>query len=1122
MSRPAARADAGELPGGTVTFLLTDVVGSTRLWDREPARMDHAVRRQLQLIDGAVSAHGGMRPVEQGEADSTVSIFARAADGIAAALDAQRALLGERWPDGLVLPVRAALHSARGRDAGDHHGAALNRCARLRAMARGGQILVSRATADLVEGDLPGESRMLDLGTHRLRGLRRPEQVFAVAHPDLPAIDAPTRSPGSGPTNLPAEASTFIGRERELAGLRRTLAGARLLTLTGTGGCGKTRLALRCARTVLDRFPDGVWWVELATVTDPALLGEVVSAAIGVQPLPAVSAAEALATHLASARALVLLDNCEHLVGECAELSERLLEGCPELSVIATSREPLGVAGEVTRRVPSMSTPPEAPAHGEATITGFDAVRLFRDRAAQVRDGFEVTRENSDAVAAICRGLDGIPLAIELAAARVRMLSCAQIASGLDDRFRLLNGGARVALPRQRTLRASVEWSHDLLTDHERILLRRLGVFSGGFSLALCEQTCADGEIRAGWVLDLLTSLVDRSMVVVEAAGGEPRYRLLETIRQFALDRLDAAGEVEALRDRHRDTLLRLAERVAPELIGSRQAEAIATLDAEAANLEAAVAWGVESETALRLCAALALWWRFSGRLGDGDAALARVLDAAGPRPTPLRARVLWGRAYVNLARDLERAERCASAAAELAERLGEPSTQARALTVLATIRVFDDLPVAAGAARRACEVATAAGDDFALADAVQLLGVTRWSQDDYTAASGHFEQALALARRIGHNENASWCLLFDAMTPFGGPDLGRRRAGLEAGLAIAEQTGEPACDGFGNAWLARIDVWSGDAARARERVEAALRRVVTAGAGEAVGVLREALALALAAEGDRDRARRILRDLIAGRGAPAWTIVQARCLLAGLERIAGNAEEAWRLAGRALSTAERVGSPLLVALARHEQSPLAAARGEWAVAGSLAHASLVTFFEQGHHLFVPDALEAVAEVAAGLGRPTGATRLLATAGRWRRELGTVRRRGESGRWQALELGLRERLGEAGYEEASEEGRRLTLADAVAYAGRARGERKRPPSGWESLTPAELEVVRHVAEGLTNPEIGERMFIERSTVKTHLVHIYAKLSLKNRSELVAAAARRSPPRDASTPSRPGP
>jgi predicted ATPase len=407
---------------------------------------------------------------------------------------------------------------------------------------------------------------------------------------------AVTPQPAAGPNNLPVALTSFVGRERELGELRETLAATRVLTLTGPGGCGKTRLALRAAFEMLDRFPAGVWWVELASLADDQLVAAALAEALGVRPLPGATELQASCAYLASRRALVILDNCEHLAGACAAAAEALLQAGPDVVVLATGRAPLGVGGETDWRVPSLSLPEPGSEGSTEALAGSDAVSLFIERARNVRPRFALTDDNAASVARVCRELDGLPLAIELAAARVRMLSVEQIAARLSDRFQLLRGGPRTATERQQTLLASVDWSHDLLSADERLLLRRVAVFTGGFTLEGAERVCAGEGIDCERVFELLGSLVDQSLVIADERDSGVRYRLLETVRQYGIERLGEAGEEEAVRGRHRDFFLALSEQAGPHLETGRQREWLELLDPEAANLAAAIDYAMGSQ----------------------------------------------------------------------------------------------------------------------------------------------------------------------------------------------------------------------------------------------------------------------------------------------------------------------------------------------------------------------------------------------------------------------------------------------------------------------------------------------------------------------------------------------
>ena len=542
------------LPIGTVTFLLTDVEGSTRLWSSESAETMHAAMgRQLEILARAVDENEGVRPQEQGEGDSIVAAFARPSDALRAALAAQRALGAEAWPTRSPILVRMAIHTGEAelRDDANYAGQAIIRCARLRALGHGGQVLVSGATRDLAIDQVAAEFELRPLGEHRLRDLGRPEVVWQLAHPELRAEFPPLVSLDASPHNLPVVMAPFIGRLEEIDTLSELVRSNRLVTATGAGGAGKTRLAQQVGAHVLDEFTAGVWWVELAAVTPEGVEGAV-RLAIGMSDTMNVALEEAVRRKLDGRRSLLIIDNCEHVTGSVAPLVARLMSTAPTLHILATSRVTLDLPGELPWRVPSLALPDRHAALAVEVLSQFDAVRVFCDRARRARPNFRLDDDNGPAIAELCHRLDGIPLALELAAARCRMMSPMQILEGLDDSMRLLTGGSRALMPRQQTLEASIGWSVDLLTDAERVLLARLSVFVGGWALQAAETVCADSTLSSYAVFDALDRLVDHSLVTVSDAKRGSRFSMLETVCQFAWRMLSAeAGERSSVRDRH-------------------------------------------------------------------------------------------------------------------------------------------------------------------------------------------------------------------------------------------------------------------------------------------------------------------------------------------------------------------------------------------------------------------------------------------------------------------------------------------------------------------------------------------------------------------------------------------
>ncbi|MFP3915195.1 MAG: adenylate/guanylate cyclase domain-containing protein [Actinomycetota bacterium] len=624
-----------ERPSGTVTFLFTDVAGSTELWESDPEGMARSLAAHDRIVREAIAEHGGYVFATGG--DSYSASFPTAGQAAAAATAAQLALQSRSW-DGPPIRVRMGIHTgvAEERD-GDYFGVAVSRAARIMGLGHGGQIIMSAITADLL-GDSPARSAdLVDRGSHRLKGLVSSERVFELRHPDLPEIMEPVGSGHRGGSNLPEALTSFVGRTAEMEGISELLHGHRLITLTGVGGTGKTRLALEVARRRADRYPDGVWMAELAPVTDPDLVINQIADIWGLRAGEGTSLLDVLVTFLEYRKLLLVVDNCEHVVGAVSELMSRLLRTSPELAALATSRESLGVEGEMVFQVPSLGLPVS-----ERDAADSDAVKLFLDRLEQVRPGTAPTPDEMSAVVRICRRLDGIPLGLELAAARMRTLSPLELADRLEDSFRILAGGSKAALPRQRTLQATIDWSHDLLTPAEATVFRRLSVFAGGFDLEAAEAVGPGGEVEAWEVLDLVDQLVDKSLVVSVLSEGTTRFRMLEPIRQYARERLaaqDEATDVPLAHARHYASMLR---ELSVQLRSGGQGAAHAAVAADLDNIRSAL-------TALRsnrlygelwdMCFDLTLFWGQASMAMEALEFLLPALESNTSDPLPNEAR---------------------------------------------------------------------------------------------------------------------------------------------------------------------------------------------------------------------------------------------------------------------------------------------------------------------------------------------------------------------------------------------------------------------------------------------------------------------------------------------------
>jgi predicted ATPase/class 3 adenylate cyclase len=742
----------GELPSGTVTFLFSDIEGSTRLLHElgDGTYMD-VLAQHRQVLRAAFAAHNGIEIGTEG--DSFFVAFALASDAVAAAVKAQRGLEGGRVWVRMGLDAGEPLLTREG-----YVGMVVHRAARISAVAHGGQVLLSEAVAKLVEDRLPVDVGLRDLGHVRLKDLTKPEHVYQVLHPQLRESFPALRSLERTPNNLPQQLTSFVGREREQAEVRRLLQTARLVTLIGVGGLGKTRLSLQVAGEVIDEYAGGVWCVELAPLTEAALVAQAVALVLGVKEKPGRPLIESLIEYVKDRPLLLLLDNCEHLGPACAELVKRLLQAGEQLKVLATSRERLHVSGETTYPLAPLSVPgPQQTVTVEA-LTQYEAVRLFIARALAAQPTFQASPRNATAVADICRRLDGIPLALELAAARVGALSVEHIAVRLGDRFRLLTRGDQTKLPRQQTMRACIDWSYELLSEPERELLRRLTVFAG-WTLDAAEAVGAGGEIEQSDVLDLLTHLVEKSLVQFDAEHA--RYWLLETVRQYAREKLHESGGADSVLERHRNYFLALAEQgAAAEATDANLKHWTPLWQLESDNMRAALKWSIDNPTeaqeALRFCGALrSFWWR-SGRAREGgnwcEKALASPSDAKPSKPL-LEALITLGMTQ-NVTGNQTKATNSFEKALELSREIGAATREALVLRHLATVKAtLGQIETAESLYQQSIAINRAHGELSREAVSQTCLATLYINEGKFAAAEAPLDRAIALSQDLGDVE---------------------------------------------------------------------------------------------------------------------------------------------------------------------------------------------------------------------------------------------------------------------------------------------------------------------------------------------------------------------------------
>jgi predicted ATPase/class 3 adenylate cyclase/DNA-binding CsgD family transcriptional regulator len=1078
------------LPTGTVTLLLADVEGSTRLWQTQPEEMTAAIARLDHTVCDIIAAHDGVRPVEQGEGDSFVVAFARASDAVACALALQRAPLAP-------IRLRIGVHTGEVqlRDEGNYIGTTVNRTARLRDLAHGGQTILSGTTHDLVLDRLPADAWLTDLGTHDLRDLPRPERVVQLCHPDLRNDFPPLRTRETVVAqHLPVQFTSFVGREAEINDMRQILADNRLVTLTGAGGVGKTRLAVQVAAKIAGGFGGGVWLVDLAPITDPDLVPVAVIRALGLPDQPGRSTMDTLLRFVGDRRMLLVLDNCEHLLDACAALVVALLGGCPAVRLVATSREPIGVAGEVSWRVPSLSLADEA-------------IELFTDRARQVRPDFRLTDDNAASAAEICRRLDGVPLAIELAAARVRVLSLTEIRDGLHDRFRLLTGGARTAVRRQQTLRASVDWSHALLTQPERILFRRLAVFMGGFDLDAAQAIADGGEVERYQVLDLLTLLVDKSLVVAESTSGRTRYRLLETVRQYALEKLSESGEADAVRARHRDHFTAMAALLDTSARTGHE-QRLEQAETEIDNLRAAFAWSRENPDtglALALASSLQPLWLARGQIREGlawfDAALTDQNAHQAEVAPAVRALALADNAVLDAYAGATDSMEQALQALAIAREVDDPALLARALTACGGIAVYN-AEVARPYVAEAIGLARSIGDKWRLSQILYWQAFGAFLAGDPIATCAAAEEGRDLADAIGDrfvSRGCRWCLgVAQGMT--GDP------VGAVAQLREVVVEADAAHDVLWRCsalfMQAVMLAYHGDLSAARAAANSAVEAAAELG-GFYPGLAYGGLAVATLAAGDVAAADDALAAgwqhiSVLPKMAAIWSPSVAQAALARADLTAARR---WADDAVAATSGWHLSSALTT------RAGVAIAQDEPGQAERDAHEALATAASTRAYTFTPDTLECLAALAVDAGSYREAARLFGAADGIRQRIGQVRFKIFDAVNEASLATLRDAMSEKDFDSAWAEGVGLSTDEAIAYAQRRRGERKRPTSGWASLTPTERDVVRLVSEGLANNDIATRLFVSPRTVQTHLTHVYTKLGLTSRVQLAQEAAR---------------
>jgi predicted ATPase/class 3 adenylate cyclase/DNA-binding CsgD family transcriptional regulator/DNA-binding XRE family transcriptional regulator len=1051
-SKPQPTYPWNDLPTGTVTLLFTDMEGSTRLLQQLGDGYASLLAQCRHLLRAAFAPYNGQEVDTEG--DAFFVAFARATDAVAAAVAIQRALADHPWATGVSVRVRIGLHTGEPQlSAEGYTGLDVHHTARIMSVAYGGQILLSQTTRDLVEQHLPGGAYLQDLGEHRLKDLQRPSHLFQLSLADLPADFLPLKTLDRHLNNLPIEPTTFIGRGKEVTTLcdlvRR--AEVRLLTLTGPGGVGKTRLSLQVAAELSELFADGVFLVPLAPVSDPEQVVPAIAQTLSIgeagdQPLFTLVKSVLREKHL-----LLLLDNFEQVSDAAFQVAE-LLSACSRLKVLVTSRVGLHVRAEREFAVPPLSLPNLKHLPDPAALSQYEAVVLFIERARAARPDFQVTNTNAPAVAGICARLDGLPLAIELAAARIKHFSTQTLLSRLEQGLSILSGGARDLPTRQQTLRATIAWSYELLTPEDQHLFRRFAVFVDGCTWEAAEEVCAAAGRLKGDILEGLASLVDKSLLRqeewAEGAEAETRFWMLQTLREFGLECLISTGELEATCSGHASYYLARAEEAEPQLRGTESGKWFARLEQEHENHRAALSWLLEragmragsagqkehAEQAMRLCGALYWFWNIHGYYREGRSFLERALAVREGVAASVQVKVLYAATELAITQDdLERAEVLCRESLALSRELGDSADKATALF---------------------------------------QLGFIAWARCKYAEARAQLEEAVTLFQELGDTWSRARSLAYLARTFAAQGEYGRARARAEESLELSYALGNKGRIAIALCELARVRFLAqDDFAQAQALAEQSLALFRELGDTQYIAVLRSLLGEMRLIQGEQEQARALLEESVA----------------------------TFKELGDRWSTAES-----LLSFAR-----VAASQGELAAAHSRYQESVAIAREIDAKNLIASALEGAGAVVAAQGEPGWAARLWGTAQVLRAASGASQPPVYRADYERALASARSHLGEEAFAAAWAEGHSMTPEQALAAQTPLMGTLSREPSPVPpvkssttypgGLTAREVEVLRLVARGLTNEQVAEQLVISPRTVNTHLTSIYGKIGASSRS-----------------------
>ena len=1040
-----------DIPAGNITFLFTDIEGSTKLSQDFPEKLHVALERHNQILKEVLESNNGF--IYDMIGDSFFCAFENAVDAVKAAVQIQTELKKEIW-DEAVIKVRIGIHSGSAEWNGERYMGyiTLARTARIMEAAYGEQILISNNTHSLyLEGsktqskkksEIKSSSHRVfevnfrDFGERRLKDVIEPIRLFQIESDGLREEFPPLKTLDARPNNLPIQLTSFIGREKEMKFIKEELKLHRLLSLTGAGGAGKTRFALQTAAEVIDEFENGVWFVDLSALKDIALLSSTMITALGIKEESMKTSDETLIDFLRDKEILIILDNCEQLINACALLTERLLSSCPKLKMISTSREAMNCGGEFTYRIPPLTQPDPNQNNTPEELTQYESVRLFIERALSVNPNFRVTNENAPALAEVCSRLDGIPLAIELAAARIKMLSIEKIYERLDDRFNLLTGGKRTALPRQQTLRALIDWSYDLLSENEKILWSRLSVFNGGWTLDAAEEVCSDETIDKNEILDLLSQLTEKSVIIYD--NSKDRYRILESIKQYGIEKLSDGKEIFL---QHLNYFLKLSEKAKPELIGENTKFWMQIIEADHNNFLSAIEWSVNNENKDKgavISNLIGSFWSRTGQYSTGIRLVEIILESSGSLSKLLKGDMLnWiGNFRISLG-DNEQAIKYLEKSLVLSKEIGDKRGIAESMLRLGNVtNSLGDFELAKNYYEDSLDNYKKIDSKSGIAAISLSLGNVALNQGDYGMAKKYNEESLFIFKEIGHKYGIALSIhnLGNVSLFLGDYELAKKY--LEEGLDLLKEIGNKKGMAFSINFLGNIALNQGDFEQAKKNFEESLFIFKEIGNKDGIALSILSLGMILFNQGYSEKAKKYyeesldIRKEIGEKNGIAESVKN----VGHIAYVHGDYQQAKKYYKESLDIYKEIGSKSGIANSINSLGNIEFGQGDFEQANKYYEESLSIFKEIADKNGITNSINNLGKAAYGLGDFEKAIKLISAAENVFESMGVVFDKYEQKIKDEIIEKLHENLSEEEFEKYREEGKKMTLEEVCQLA----------------------------------------------------------------------------------------